>query len=156
MIALFSDPVLKRDRRRGSKGTPLAPFLRQFFGAYQRIGINNHIYHYHLSEIKKPDKPYIRPKLRSRYAPSHGSSSTAKTFARKVFSAQDDSEGRDDVKDLGAASLRMTARVCKHKIYSISINLRVSCIFIFIIIVFRHTEMSCLRCETAHLSLSKK
>ena len=52
MIAPFPDPVLKRDRRRGSKGTPLAPFLRQFFGAYQRIGINNHINHPHLSAIK--------------------------------------------------------------------------------------------------------
>ena len=33
------------------------------------------------------------PALRSRFAPSHGSGSTPKTFPRNIFSAQDDSEG---------------------------------------------------------------
>ena len=32
--------------------------------------------------------------LRSRFAPSHGSGSTPKTFPRNIFSAQDDSVGR--------------------------------------------------------------
>ena len=46
------------------------------------------------SANSKINKFKMRHVLRSRYAPSLGSGSTAKTFPRKVFSAQDDSEGR--------------------------------------------------------------